>query len=341
MSESEVLESNVSNTVVVDAMGGDNAPGVVLEGVEIALAADPALSVILAGPDEVVSEFAAKHDRVEALVAPEVIGMDEHPAKAVRSKRNSSIVLGCKAVKEGRAGGFFSAGSTGACLAGATLFVGRIKGVARPALCAKLPGGTVMCDVGANADCKPEYLLQFAQMAVAYSKAAMGVAAPKAALLNIGSEDTKGSQFAQDTFALLKEHVPEFAGNAEGNELLTGRYDVVVTDGFTGNIALKTAEGTAKTLLKAVKGILMQSVLTKIAALIVKPGLKELAASMGSEATGAAPLLGVNGGVYVGHGSSTAREVAAGIAETVAGVRSGLTEVIAAAVAADDADAIQ
>ena len=248
------LTENV--TIAVDAMGGDNAPSVVLDGVAAALTEDENLQVVLVGPADVVEPFASTHNRCTAAVATEVIGMAEHPAEAVRKKKDSSIVIGCKLVKEGKAQGFFSAGSTGACLAGATLGIGRIKGVSRPCLCSVIPSPVapvVMADIGANADCKPEYLAQFAQMASIYAEKIVGIKSPKCALLNIGEEDTKGSQFAQAAFAQLKEKVPNFVGNCEGRDIIAANYDVVITDGFTGNVVLKTIEGTSKTLFKSVK----------------------------------------------------------------------------------------
>ena len=254
-------------TISVDALGGDNAPGVVLEGVEAALAQDGQLNVILCGPAEVVEPFAAAHERCEARATTEVIGMAEHPANAVRRKKDSSIVVGCRLVKEGQAQGFFSAGSTGACLAAGTLVMGRIKGVQRPALATILPSPVkpvVLCDVGANADCKPEYLVQFALMASTYASEIMGVENPTVGLLNIGEEEEKGSQFAQEAHALLKEHVPNFRGNAEGRDVLDSPFDVIVCDGFTGNVCLKTIEGTAKVLLGELKSILKASTKTKL-----------------------------------------------------------------------------
>jgi len=218
-------------TISVDALGGDNAPEVVLEGVEAALAADADLSVILCGPADVVEPFSASHDRCTARATTEVISMAEHPANAVRKKKDSSIVVGCRLVKEGEAQGFFSAGSTGACLAAGTLVIGRIKGVQRPALATLVPSPVkpvVLCDVGANADCKPEYLVQFAHMASIYATKLMGITNPKVGLLNIGEEEEKGSQFAQEAHALLKESVPNFAGNAEGRDVMDGAFDVVV-----------------------------------------------------------------------------------------------------------------
>lgn len=323
-------------TITVDAMGGDDAPGVVLEGVAQALAADEGLTVILCGPADVVEPFAAAHERCTAQVCTEVIGMAEHPANAVRKKKDSSIVVGCRLVKEGAAQGFFSAGSTGACLAAGTLVMGRIKGVARPALATVIPSPVrpvVMSDIGANADCKPEYLVQFGQMASIYAERIIGIEHPRAALLNIGEEDTKGSQFAQEAHALLKEQLPNFAGNAEGSDILPANFDVIITDGFTGNVCLKTIEGTSKTLFKTLKGIMLSTPLTKLGALAIKGGLKQLMAQVSPDTYGGAPLLGVKGALLVGHGSSNALAVRNGVLTTASIARAGVSDIIAQTVA--------
>ena len=319
-------------TISVDALGGDNAPDVVLEGVEAALAEDADLEVILCGPAEVVEPFAADHDRCSARATTEVIGMAEHPANAVRKKKDSSIVVGCRLVKEGEAQGFFSAGSTGACLAAGTLVIGRIKGVSRPALATILPSPkkpVVLCDVGANADCKPEYLVQFAVMASAYAANLIGVKNPTVGLLNIGEEEEKGSQFAQEAHALLKQSSLNFKGNAEGRDTLKGEFDVIVCDGFTGNVCLKTIEGTASVLLGELKTILKSSLKTKLAALAIKGGLKDLLGRLDPDVAGGAPLLGVKGACIVGHGSSNAKAIKNGVLASASYVRSGVSEVIA------------
>ena len=322
-------------TIAVDALGGDEAPGVVLDGVEAALSEDADLSVVLCGPAEVVESFAAAHERCTARCTTQEIGMAEHPANAVRKKKDSSIVVGCRLVKEGQADGFFSAGSTGACLAAATLVMGRLRGVARPALAMIVPSPAkpvVLCDVGANADCKPEYLVQFAKMASLYAEKIIGIEKPTVGLLNIGEEEEKGSSFAQEAHALLKAGVGNFKGNAEGRDVLAGTFDVVVTDGFTGNVCLKTIEGTAKVLFGELKSIMMSSPVTKIAALALKGGLKGLKDSVDPDVAGGAPLLGVKGACIVGHGSSSAIAIKNGIHASARYVRSGMTAEIAAAI---------
>ncbi len=319
-------------TIAVDALGGDDAPGVVLDGVEQALAADEDLTVILCGPDEVVSPFAAAHDRCVAQATTEAISMGEHPAQAVRKKKDSSIVVGCRLVKEEAAQGFFSAGSTGACLAAATLVMGRAKGIARPALATVIPSPVrpvVMCDVGANADCKPEYLVQFGRMGSVYAQKMLGIEQPRAALLNIGEEEEKGSQFAQEAHKLMREKLPNFAGNAEGGDVLAANFDVFVCDGFTGNVCLKTIEGTSKVLFKTLKDIMMKSAVTKLGALALKGGLADLKRQVSADTYGGAPLLGVKGACIVGHGSSNATAVKNGVLTSAQLVREHVSELIA------------
>lgn len=319
-------------TIAVDALGGDKAPGVVLEGIEAALTEDSNLSIILCGPSEVVEAFATSHERCAARVTTEEISMAEHPASAVRKKKNSSIVVGCRLVKEGDAQGFFSAGSTGACLAAGTLVIGRIKGISRPALATVLPSPVkpvVLCDVGANADCKPEYLVQFAQMSSIYASQILGTDTPNVGLLNIGEEEEKGSQVAQEAHQLLRESDVNFIGNAEGRDVLAGIFDVIVCDGFTGNVCLKTIEGTAKTLFSELKRIMMSSLKTKCGALLLKDDLKKLASRLDPDLTGGAPLLGCKGACIVGHGTSSSIAVKNGVLAAARYVRSGVSEKIA------------
>ncbi len=320
-------------TIAVDGMGGDNAPDVVLAGISQAIIKDPNLNIIITGPENVVKAAAEENpSRVEAVVTTEVIAMDEHPANAVREKKDSSIVVGCKLVKEGRAQGFFSAGSTGACMAAATLYIGRVKGVSRPAIASILPSPVapvVLTDVGANADVKPEYLLQFAQMASIYAQKMLKVKNPRVGLLNIGEEETKGSMLAQEAYILLKEKLIGFAGNAEGNDILKGKFDVVVTDGFTGNVVLKTIEGAAGMLFGELKNMLSASFSRKLGAAMIMSGLKELKQTFSADEVGGAPLLGVSGSCIIGHGSSNAKAIANGIAASAKYVREDVTGIIA------------
>lgn len=310
---------NDAITVAVDALGGDKGPDVVLPGVKQAIEARPDLHVDLCGPASVVDSFAASTPRVHAVHASQEITMEEHPAHAVRTKRDSSIVVACKRVHDGHAQGFFSAGSTGACVVASVLVIHHIKGVMRPALCTVIPSParkSVLCDLGANADCKPEYLVQFAKMASIYAEHALHRNNPRVALLNIGTENTKGSKFAQQCFELLSDNIANFKGNCEGYDVVNGTYDVVVTDGFTGNVCLKTIEGTAKVLVHSLKDVFLSSTKTKLAALMLKSNVKDLQASLNADEFGGAPLLGVKGACLIGHGASDVKAIKNGILAT-------------------------
>jgi glycerol-3-phosphate acyltransferase PlsX len=319
-------------TIALDAAGGDHAPAAVLEGVTAALASDSSLRVLLVGPAEVVVPYASGHDRVEAVTATEIIGMGEHPAAAVRAKRDSSIVVGCRMVKEGHADGFLSLGNSGATMAAATLVMGRIANVSRPAIATVLPSAgppVVLLDVGANADVKAEHLLQFAFMGAAYARTVLGVPEPRVALLNIGEEPTKGSILALEAYELMAAQVPGFVGNVEGHDIPEGTVDVVVTDGFTGNVALKLMEGLSKVLLGQFKDAMLSSPVNKVAAAVLRPSLASLKDRLDPELYGAAPLLGVNGLALIGHGSSGPRAVASALRVGAQAVRGGLVERIA------------
>jgi glycerol-3-phosphate acyltransferase PlsX len=333
------MPSSTVTTIAVDAMGGDFAPDAVLEGVSSALAADPSLRVLLCGAAEVVETFAAARDRCDAVVTTEIVEMGEHAAAAVRGKPDSSIVVGCRLVKEGRANAFFSAGNTGATMAAATLVIGRIRGVQRPAIATVLPTAGAPCvllDVGANADARPEHLAQFATMGAAYASAALGIVAPRVGLLNIGSEPAKGSQLAQETYALL-DGTPGFVGNVEGFDIPAGTVDVVVTDGFTGNVALKLMEGMSKHLLSEFKSALVSSPVNKVAAAVLGPSLGTLRDKLDPDVHGAAPLLGIDGLALIGHGSSSPKAVASALRVGAVAVRAGLVGTIAAALGREGA----
>lgn len=328
-------------TVAVDAMGGDRGPDVVLQGVADALQADPDLSVVLCGPADIVQPFAADLDRCQAVTATEVVSMDEHPAKIVRTKKDSSLVVGCRQVKEGNAQGFFSAGSTGACLAAGMFVMGRIKGVQRPALATVVPSPireSVLLDIGANADCKPEYLVQFATMGSVFAQLILGINDPRIALLNIGEEDEKGSALAQESHRLLRASHANFVGNCEGRDILASTFDVVVTDGFTGNVCLKTIEGTAKSLLTALKERMTATPISALGALLVKGSVYSLKDQLSPDTYGGAPLLGVKGELIVGHGSSNALAVKNGILTTARMVRAGVSKAIGDRIAAQSAE---
>lgn len=320
-------------TICVDVMGADKEPAVLLEGVAQALEDDSELEVLVAGAADVVEPFAASHSRARALVTTEVISMSEHPANAVRQKKDASVVRAAAAVRAGEADGLFSAGSTGAVLTAATFGVGRIKGVKRPALSLPFPGvtgkPTVFLDMGANADVKPDVLVQFAHMGRAYSRAILGVADPRVGLLCNGSEDTKGSEMALAYHAALEAGNCGFAGNAEGTDLLAGTFDVIVADGFTGNVALKSIEGTGKFVLKRLKAAMETSLSNKIGMALLAGSLKSLAAEMSGDEYGGAILLGLRAPVVKGHGATSAQAVRKGTLAAAAAARAGLCEKIA------------
>ncbi len=326
-------------SVCVDVMGGDREPQVVLDGIAAALAAEADLSVLVAGPEELVVPFCADHANAKALVCTEAIAMDEHPADAVRTKKDSTIVRACAAVRAGEVDGFFSAGSTGAVLAAATLGVGRIKGIRRPAIASALPSATgrqtVMLDLGANADVRPEMIVQFAQMGRAYSRAVLGVDDPQVGLLSNGSEDTKGSELALSYHSALASAGSWFAGNAEGGDLLAGTFDVVVTDGFTGNVALKSVEGAVKYIVRSLRRITTTSKRAALGALLLKPALAEIAHDLSGDELGGAVLLGVKAPVFIGHGDTSVEAIKNGTLATAAAVRGGLVDKISETISSE------
>ena len=322
-------------TICVDVMGADKEPAVLLEGVAQALEDDPDLEVLVAGDASVVEPFASSHSRARALVTTEVISMSEHPANAVRQKKDASIVRAAAAVHAGEADGLFSAGSTGAVLTAATFGVGRLRGIKRPALSLPFPGisgkPTVFLDMGANADVKPDVLVQFAHMGRAYSSAVLGVENPRVGLLCNGSEDTKGSEMALAYHAALEAGNCGFAGNAEGTDLLAGTFDVIVADGFTGNVALKSIEGTGKFVIKRLKAAMEASLGNKIGMALLAKSLKSLAAEMSGDEYGGAILLGLRAPVVKGHGATSAQAVRMGTHAAARAARAGLSEKIAEA----------
>lgn len=329
--------------VCVDVVGGDEKPEVVLEGITAALQANSDLVVVAAGPDEIVTPFAAAHERVVALAAPDVITMEDDPIHAVMKKRRSSIVKGCRAVKKGDADGFFSAGATGAITAAATAYVTPFKydedgekRPVRPCITSALPNRvgslTILCDMGANPDVEPADIVRFAQMGAAYARVVCGIENPRIGLLSNGTEDTKGSHFTKTCFPLMQEQVAGFAGNCEGGDITSGNVDVVVCDGFAGNVALKATEGAAKFLMSELKKSFMSSIKTKIAAVLLKDQLMELKAKLSGDAKGGAMLLGLKGVVLIGHGATSVEAVKNGTLATAEAVRAGLVENIAVSV---------
>ncbi|MCU1491013.1 MAG: Phosphate acyltransferase [Acidimicrobiaceae bacterium] len=293
-------------------MGGDKAPGEIVAGARRAHD-ELGIPVVLVGPDD---GSLGDLGGLDLLVASEVIAMDEDPARSVRTKKDSSLVRCAEAVRDGRASAMVSAGNTGAAMASALLRMGRLPGVARPAIATPLPapgrGGppTILIDAGANAECQSEWLVQFAQMAVAYVERRYGTKDPSVALLSNGEEETKGSPLVKETHALLRAGAGvRFVGNVEGRDLLAGRADVVVTDGFTGNVALKSLEGALSAFLGILGTVIGSTPETKAAGDVLVPALLPYAAEVDPEETGGALLLGVDGVCIISHGSSSARAV--------------------------------
>lgn len=322
--------------VAVDAMGGDRAPGEIVEGAKQAAALG--IPVALVGPDD--GSLGDVGD-LPVFPAGEVIAMDDEPARAVRTRKDSSLVRAAEAVRDTRASAMVSAGNTGATMASALLRMGRIKGVARPAIAAPLPvpgrdTPTVLLDAGANAECSPEWLLQFGQMGAAYVERRYGTERPKVALLSIGEEAGKGNSLVKATYELLADGGSgvDFVGNVEGRDLLTGEVDVVVTDGFTGNVALKALEGALRAFMGILGQVFAETPETKAAGDVLLPGLLAQAATVDPDETGGAMLLGVDGVCIISHGSSRARAILNAVRVAHEMATGGLVEHLREAVAA-------
>lgn len=312
-------------------MGGDRAPGEIVAG---ALAArGERLEPVLHGRAEVVAPLA---EGLRVVHAPDVVGMDEKPGDAVRTKRPSSLFAVCRAVAEGEADVALSAGNTGALLAAALVEIGRLPGVHRPAIAIPLPapaGPTVLIDGGANADARPEHLLQFAHMGAVFAEEALGVASPRVALLSIGEEPEKGNRLVREAHGLLAGAPLAYAGNVEGRDLLTGAADVVVCDGFTGNVALKTLEGGIATVMRGLREAVGSSLTSKVGGLLVRPAVRGLRARLDPDTYGGAYLLGLKGLVVIAHGSSSRVAAANAIRLAARGVEGGVVERVAARLA--------
>lgn len=299
--------------LAVDAMGGDHAPKEVVEGAIKAINAYSDLHITLVGNESEIRKYLSSEERITIIHTDEVIEGTDEPVRAVRRKKNASMVLMATEVKEGRADACVSAGNTGALMAAGLFVVGRIKGIERPALSPTLPTiggeGFLLLDAGANVDAKPEHLLQYAIMGSVYAEKVRGVSKPRIGLLNVGTEDKKGNELTKQTFALLKTTDINFIGNIEARDLLNGVCDVVVTDGFTGNVALKSVEGTALAVFSMLKSALTSNLPSKLAAGVLKPQLKGLKKKMDYSEHGGAGLFGLNAPVIKAHGSSDANAI--------------------------------
>ena len=307
--------------IIVDAMGGDNAP---LCNVQGALEAhrDFGVDILLVGRSEDILRCLEQCGEktlpqgVEIRNATEVVTMSDDPAFAFKQKKDSSLTVGLQLLKDGAGDAFVSAGSTGALLSGATLLVKRIRGIRRAAMAPQIPckgGKMILCDCGANAECTPEYLLQFAYLGNFYAQRVLGVAKPRVALLNIGAEDEKGDALRHETLPLLKAADAQgrihFVGSVESSDAMQGKADVIVADGFAGNVMLKSIEGTAKFLSGEIKGMLLASGKTKLAALLLKDGLQRFKAMLDPSEVGGTAFLGISKPVIKAHGSSNAEAI--------------------------------
>lgn len=298
--------------IVIDAFGGDNAPFEIVKGAVRAVESYD-IEIILTGKETEIKKclqtLAYTGDKISIVDCDEVVTNDDIPTEAIKQKTNSSLVKGFELLKDKEVAGFISAGSTGAILTGSFLKVGRIRGISRPCLSPVLPtkdgGKVILADAGANVDCKPINICHFALLATTYCKAVLGIENPRVALLNIGTEDKKGNEFTKECFAMLKEMKEiNFVGNMEARDFLSGKYDVVVTDGFYGNILLKASEGAVNFALKEIKQGIKSSFWAKVGALFMAGTFKKIKAKLNTSNYGGSPFLGVRKIVIKSHGSS-------------------------------------
>lgn len=320
--------------IAIDAFGGDNAPDEVVKG-SIKAIQDTDCEIILVGKEEILNEklkeFGYSGDKITIKNATEVIEVEEEPVKAIRAKKDSSLVVALEMCKTGEADAVVSAGSTGAYLAGAFRILGRIKGIKRPALTAFIPnikGGIgIITDCGATSDAKPEYLAQYAQMGSLYATKVLGIENPKVYLANIGTEEGKGNELYRNAYALLKENKNiNFCGNLETRDLTAGIADVIICDGFSGNMVIKTIEGTASSLFKMIKKSFVESLITKICAAIMLPRLKKIKSMLDSSEQGGVPLLGIDGVVIKAHGNSKEKAFSQAIKSAVTFAKTGVND---------------
>ena len=324
--------------VVVDAFGGDNAPLEIIKGASLA-SLEYNTEITLTGNEKTIKQIIAENNlsfygELKIVDTDDVISMHDEPTSLVKAHKESSMAKAFYELAEGRADAFVSAGSTGAIVVGGTLIIKRIKGVKRPALAGIIPapkGHYMLMDMGANAECRPEMLCQFGIMASAYLEGVEGKKNPEIGLLNIGTEDTKGGELQKEAYRLMTDAPINFVGNIESREMPKDVCDAVITDGFTGNIALKLIEGSAATLFSLIKEVFYKSLPNKLAALVVKKDLSKVKRLMDSSEVGGAPLLGVRKTVIKAHGSSNAKAVKNAIGQAVKFTETGVIEKISAA----------
>ncbi|MDD2403129.1 MAG: phosphate acyltransferase PlsX [Victivallaceae bacterium] len=307
--------------IAVDAMGGDYAPAVVIEGITIALYDFPQYEITIVGHQGKISYYLEKygianHPRVKLVHAEETVEMKEPATAALRGKKNSSITICGKLLQDKKVDAVFSAGHTGAAVAVSTVLVRTLEGIERPAIATVMPGmygKYILLDAGANPDCEPMNLVQFALMGEAYAEYYFGIDNPRIGLLSVGEEDSKGNELTKETFKKLSSMPINFVGNVEGNTIFENITEVVVCDGFIGNVLLKTCEGLAKSTMYWMKGVFTKNALRKTSAILARNAFRELKSFADAEEAGGAPLLGINGIMIIGHGSSTPKSVRNGI----------------------------
>lgn len=322
--------------IIVDAMGGDNAPEAIIDGCIEALNMKDGFNITLVGMSEVIQNILNKKEfnkeRVNIVNATQVITGEDSPTKAIRSKKDSSMVVGLKLLKEKRGDAFISAGNTGALMAGALLVVGRLKGIDRPSLPALVPSKKEMVliiDAGMNTVCKPINYLQFGIMGSIYMRLLFNIKSPKVGLLNVGSEDAKGSDTLKQAYSVLSTSSNNFVGNIEGNDITGGDVDVVVCDGYVGNVSLKLYEGAGSLFMKELKKVFTTNIITKICYLLLKPAFKGLKGKLDPDELAGAPVLGVNGLVIKSHGSSKAKTIRSAILKrTIPLIENGVVDEI-------------
>lgn len=312
--------------IVVDIFGGDKAPSETVKGCVEVINERTDLTIIMTGDSAKIEAELKKYEydtsKVEVVHAPDIITNEESPTTAIKTKKESSLVKAFDVLKaQEDVIGILSAGSTGAILTGSVLKVGRIKGVVRPALAPLLPtitGGDVcLIDCGANVDCRADYLVQFALMGISYMKSVYGIESPRVGLVSLGTEDKKGNELTKEVFALLKDLPINFVGNMEARDALSGDYDVLVADGFVGNVLLKSVEGTAQMVMKKLKEAIYSSTSAKIGYLFMKKAFKQLKKDLDYNARGGAPFLGIEKIVIKAHGSSNSVSIAAAVRQII------------------------
>ncbi len=329
--------------IIVDGMGGDLAPHEIVKG-SLEAVKEYGVKITLTGDrhklEQELKKLNAPMDYFKIMHTTQVITMEDSPVKAIKSKTDSSMVKGLEMVRGNADTVFVSAGSTGALLAGGLLKVGRIKGINRPALTSLLPfweDSTLLLDMGANTECKPENLAQFAMMGTIYMESVLGRKNPTVGLLNIGTEDTKGSELYKSAYQIMRglKNI-NFVGNIEARDVPKGVVDIIVCDGFTGNIVLKYTEGLASSLFSVLKEVMMKNTLNKLAALVLKPSLRQVNKKMDYTEVGGAPLLGINGGIIKAHGSSNAIAIKNAIKQGILFVENRVLESIRGAITLED-----